>query len=353
MKYVLITGVAGLLGSNLAKYILKNIPDYGVIGIDCLCNDGLQFGGLIENITDKFFNDYKKCNMYITFCDLDLSDTSAYDTLKKIFNEYRPEYVFHFAAYAAEGLSPFIRTFNWKNNTVSTANIINCCIEYDVKRLIYTSSMSVYGNGNQGERFTEDLIPHPLDPYAISKYACELDIQSAGIQHRLDWCIIRPHNVYGIGQNIFDRYRNVLGIWMYQKLNNEPLTVYGTGEQSRAFSNIDDVIPCLWKSAILDTASKEIINVGGIAEHTINEALNEVLNIIGKDSPVVYKEPRFEVKRAVPSFRKSIDILGYAESMSFHDGLDKMWNWAKTLDLRERFKWPDYEITKGLYSYWR
>lgn len=344
MKYILITGAAGLLGSNLAKYILENIPEYGVIGVDSL------FGGLPENINDPYFDKYKNSGRYLVYL-TDISDCNS-KTFKTIFEKFYPEYVFHFAAYAAEGLSPFIRKFNWQNNSVSTANVINCCIEYDVKRLIYTSSMSVYGNGNPDERFTEDMIPHPLDPYAISKYACELDIQSAGIHHGLDWCIIRPHNVYGIGQNIFDRYRNVLGIWMYQKINNEPLTVYGTGEQSRAFSNIDDTVPCLWNAAVFKSASKEIINVGGIAEYTINDALKEMLSIIGEDTSVIYKEPRFEVTRAVPSYQKSIDILGYSENLSFHDGLNKMWNWAKTLENRERFKWPEYEITKDIYSYW-
>ena len=230
-KSVIITGVAGLLGSNLADYILRRFPEYTVVGIDNL------FGGLQENV-----NSLKENHRNFIFIKSDVEDVK----LMEIFEKYRPTYVFHLAAYAAEGLSPFIRRFNWSNNSISTANIINCCIEYDVKRLVYTSSMSVYGDGVKGEVFTEDLIPHPLDPYAISKYACELDIQSAGLQHGLDWCIIRPHNVYGIGQNIFDRYRNVLGIWMYQHLNGEPLTVYGSGEQTRAFSYIDDTTPCLW-----------------------------------------------------------------------------------------------------------
>ena len=212
--------------------------------------------------------------------------------------------------------------------------------------------MSVYGDGNPGERFTEDLIPHPLDPYAISKYACELDIQSAGLQHGLDWCIIRPHNVYGIGQNIFDRYRNVLGIWMYQKLNNEPLTIYGSGYQTRAFSNIDNVTPCLWAAATYKEASKEIINVGGIAEHTIKEAASIIQSVFGP-TPIVYKEARYEVKHAVPSYEKSIRILDYEENKDLYGGLVDMWEWAQTLKMRERFKWPEYEINKGLYSYWK
>ena len=340
-KSILITGAAGLLGSNLAKYILDNFPEYTVIAVDNM------FGGLEENILAED-DERRKSERYI-FYSINVED----DKLKVLFEQFHPTYVFHLAAYAAEGLSPFIRKFNWSNNSVSTANIINCCIEYDVKRLVYTSSMSVYGDGKKGERFTEDLIPHPLDPYAVSKYACELDIQSAGIQHNLDWCIIRPHNVYGIGQNIFDRYRNVIGIWMYQKLNNEPLTIYGSGEQTRAFSYIEDTVPCLWAAATYKEASKQIINVGGIDEHSINELKDFTLAIIGEDTPVVYKEARYEVKYAIPSYQKSIDILDYKEEFNIFEGINKMWDWAQTLKMRERFKWPSYEITKGLYSYWK
>ena len=337
-KSVIITGVAGLLGSNLADYILRRFPEYTVVGIDNL------FGGLQENV-----NSLKENHRNFIFIKSDVEDVK----LMEIFEKYRPTYVFHLAAYAAEGLSPFIRRFNWSNNSISTANIINCCIEYDVKRLVYTSSMSVYGDGVKGEVFTEDLIPHPLDPYAISKYACELDIQSAGLQHGLDWCIIRPHNVYGIGQNIFDRYRNVLGIWMYQHLNGEPLTVYGSGEQTRAFSYIDDTTPCLWAAATYKEASKQIINVGGTKACTINEAKEMMLEVFGWNAEVVYKEARYEVKHAVPSYQKSIDLLDYADNHGLEVGLRKMWNWAKTLKMRDRFKWPEYEINKGLYSYWK
>jgi len=337
-KSIIITGVAGLLGSNLADYILKRFPEYTVVGIDNL------FGGLQENL-DGLIENYKN----FVFIKSDVEDVK----LMEIFDKYRPTYVFHLAAYAAEGLSPFIRRFNWSNNSISTANIINCCIEYDVKRLVYTSSMSVYGDGIKGELFDETLTPHPLDPYAISKYACELDIQSAGLQHGLDWCIIRPHNVYGIGQNIFDRYRNVLGIWMYQHLNGEPLTVYGSGEQTRAFSYIDDTTPCLWAAATYKEASKQIINVGGTKACTINEAKEMMLEVFGWDAEVVYKEARYEVKHAVPSYQKSIDLLDYADNHGLEVGLRKMWNWAKILKMRDRFKWPEYEINKGLYSYWK
>ena len=139
---------------------------------------------------------------------------------------------------------------------------------------------------------------------------------------------------------------------MYQKLNNEPLTIYGSGYQTRAFSNIDNVTPCLWAAATYKEASKEIINVGGIAEHTIKEASSIIQSVFGP-TPIVYKEARYEVKHAVPSYEKSIRILDYEENKDLYGGLVDMWEWAQTLKMRERFKWPEYEINKGLYSYWK
>lgn len=325
---VLITGVAGLLGSRLADYLIsQNIE---VIGIDNLS------GGYVDNINPK-----------VIFYNMDLQNSN----LKEIFNKHRPTYVYHFAAYAAEGLSPFIRTYNYNNNLVSTANVVNECIRYDVRRLIFTSTMATYGHGNGGI-FDESQTPAPIDPYGVAKYACEMDIQIAGEQHGLDWCIIRPHNVYGIKQNIWDKYRNVLGIWMYQKLNNQPLTIYGDGSQTRAFSFIDDSIEPLWKAATTPNASKEIINLGGIEEISIKDACDVMLDVIG-GGQVVHLEQRHEVHFAVPTYQKSIDILGFEYKTKLKDGLNIMWEWAKTQPMRNRFVWPSYELDKGIYNFWK
>ncbi len=325
---VLITGVAGLLGSRLADYLISEGVE--VIGIDNLS------GGHIDNVHPN-----------VNFYNLDLQDKS----LRDIFKEHNPTYVYHFAAYAAEGLSPFIRTYNYNNNLVSTANVVNECIRHNVTRLIFTSTMAVYGHGSGGI-FDEKQVPNPIDPYGVAKYACEMDIQIAGEQHGLDWCIIRPHNVYGIKQNIWDKYRNVLGIWMYQKLNNQPITIYGDGTQTRAFSFIDDSIKPLWKAATTPGASKEIINLGGIEEITIKNASDVLLDIIGS-TDVVHLEKRHEVHFAVPTYQKSVDILGFEYKTSLKDGLRSMWEWANQQPMRDRFIWPEYELDNGIYNFWK
>ena len=218
--------------------------------------------------------------------------------------------------------------------------------------------MAVYGHGWEGKRpFEESDPPAPIDPYGIAKFACEMDIQAAGEQHGLDWTIIRPHNVYGIKQNIWDKYRNVLGIWMYQYMNNEPLTIFGDGEQKRAWSYIDDCLEPLWKAAFLKESSKEIINLGGSKFTTINEACTLLREVMGGGDvsriPVVFKEARHEVKDAYPTHKKSEVILDYKDKTELKDGLTKMWKWAQEQPMRERFVWDEYELEKGLYSFWK
>ena len=325
---ILITGVAGLIGSRMADWIIKNKPEYQIIGIDDLS------GGYIENINEK-----------VTFYKMDLKEDLDY-----IFNKYNPQFVYHFAAYAAEGLSPFIRQFNYQNNLVTTANVVNNCITYNVKRIIFTSSMAVYGEGNPP--FDENLQPKPIDPYGVAKFACETDIQIAGKQHGLDWCIIRPHNVFGKGQNIWDKYRNVLGIWMNQHMNDQPMTIFGDGLQTRAFSYIDDCLEPFWKCAIQDNTSKQIINIGGTKSYSIKQA-NDTLKEVMGGGEVIYKEERHEAKHCFPTYQKSIDLLNYKDTHTLYEGLKKMWDWAQKQPKRKTFIWDKYETEKGIYSFWK
>ena len=330
---VLITGVAGLLGSRLADWIIENKPEVEVWGFDDLS------GGYLENVNPK-----------VNFLNINLVTDGDY--ISDVFDDQKFDYVFHFAAYAAEGLSPFIRTYNYDNNLRATALIVNECIKNNVKRLVFTSTLAVYGH-QDGNMFDEVQVPKPIDPYGVAKYGCEMDIQIAGEQHGLDWCIIRPHNVYGVKQNIWDKYRNVLGIWMFQHLNGEPMTIFGDGEQTRAFSFIDDSLEPLWNSAIRPEASKEIINLGGIEEISIKDAAQTLKEVIGTTLGVIHLEPRHEVKHSIPTFQKSIDILGFEYKTSLKEGLTQMWEWAQKQPMRERFVWPSYELEKGIYSFWK
>jgi|TARA_Y100000310_G_scaffold110371_1_gene108761 UDP-glucose 4-epimerase len=338
---ILITGIAGLMGSRLTDWILEN-TNHKVVGIDDLS------GGYESNISSqaKFYRfDLSKDTPYGSW----VRGLGVPFTLQDIFEKEKPDIVYHFAAYAAECLSPFIRRYNYQNNVVATANIINECIRTEVDRLVFTSSMAVYGENKPP--FSEDLTPAPKDPYGVAKLACEMDIQIAGEQHELDWCILRPHNVYGANQNIWDRYRNVLGIWMYQHMNGDPLTIFGDGNQRRAFSYIDDSLEPMWKAGTDKRASKQIINLGSEVAITIKEASHALSKIMG-GADVVHLEPRHEVHQAFSTHEKSELLLDFKDKTSYWDGLSTMWEWAQQQPKRKR-KNMEYEIDKEMYSYWR
>jgi UDP-glucose 4-epimerase len=327
-KTVLITGVAGLLGARLADWILENHPETTVVGVDDLS------GGYMDNVDPR-----------VIFYKLDLGKESA----EHLFSRHKPDVVYHFAAYAAEALSPFIRQYNYTNNLVATAGIINQCISHNVKRIVFTSSMAVYGNNTIP--FDETMIRNPVDSYGIAKMACEMDLEVAGDQHGLDWCIIRPHNVYGAKQNIWDSYRNVLGIWMYKHIHGQPFTIFGDGEQTRAFSYIDDSVKCLWDAGWLPQCSKQIINLGGIHHVSVKEAAHILRDIVG-GAKIEYLPPRHEVKHAYPTWQKSVELLGFEHKTDLHEGLKKMWEWAQQQPIRPRQIWNSYELEKGLYPFW-
>jgi UDP-glucose 4-epimerase len=336
---VLITGVAGLVGANFAEYLLLNRDKLGidkVIGVDDLS------GGYLENL--------KLDDQNFEFVKADLSFQPDQVLVEDIFRRYKVDYIFHFAAYAAEGLSPFIRQYNYMSNVIPTTFLITMGIKYNVRRFVFTSSMATYGVNKTP--FTEDMRPNPIDPYGIAKYACEMDLEVAYQQHGMEYCVILPHNIFGKYQNIWDPYRNVLGIWMYKATRDEPFTIYGDGEQTRAFSYIDDILPCLWTAAVSERAKNERINLGGKVHFSLNEAARLVAKVTGKNN-IVYLEPRHEVKHAWSSYQKSEEILNYQENTSFERGLELMWEWVKRQKERPRVFWPNYELEKNIYSYWK
>lgn len=324
---VLVTGCAGLIGSNFCKWLG---PGVDIVGVDDLS------GGYLDQVPE-----------HVNFVKADLTSPEGQ---REVEAQFPVDYVFHFAAYAAEGLSPFIRQFNYKNNTLATVFLVNMAIKHNIKRFVFTSSMAVYG-ANEAP-FHEDQIPRPIDSYGIAKYACEMDLRVAWEQHGLEYCIIRPHNVYGPGQNIWDPYRNVLGIWMYQALKGLPMTIYGDGTQCRAFSYIDDIMEPLLKAAVDPRAKNQIINLGGKRETQILDACRLVGTVTGSEN-FVHLEGRHEVKLAWSTYEKSVELLDYTENVPLEEGLKRMWEWIGVQPDRERKLWDSYEIEKGIYSFWK
>jgi UDP-glucose 4-epimerase len=283
-----------------------------------------------------------------TFYKLDLTDSKS---VNEIFNAEKPDYVFHFAAYAAEGLSPFIRNYNYTNNVLASANVINSCVNHNVKKVIFTSSMAVYGVGNPP--FTEDQLPTPEDPYGIAKYAVEMDLKLAHEMFGLRYSIVRPHNVVGIYQNIWDRYRNVIGIWIRKAMNNEPLSIFGDGTQVRAFSDIKFYMEPFEK--LMTEHDGETFNIGADKYYTINEAADTVIDVareLGINAAKVHLEKRNEVHTAYCDHSKAHKLLNFVDDTNLRETTLKMFKWALEQPNRPTKK-MNYEIEKNMYSFWK
>lgn len=318
---VLITGVSGFIGRHLASYCLDQ--GYCVAGIDINPQDDL-------------------IQKRVRFFQTNIASERPRYKLDDIFYECNPDVCFHLAAYASEGRSNHIRSFIHSNNTVGTANVINACVNYKCK-LVFTSSVAVYS----GEPpFTETMRPNPIDEYGLSKYMSERSIHIAGATQGLDWCIIRPRNVYGPGQSLWDRSRNLFGIWMYNALHDLPCLIYGDGLQGRSFTYIDDIIPCLYRAK---DVSHEVINLGSRHPYTIEAAAEAFQEVTGyrKFSNV---EPRHEVAEAFCGVKKSIDLLGWDMEITLRGGLKKMWDWAKEQPERPLQEMPPLEVQVNAHS---
>ena len=327
---IFVTGCAGLLGANYTRHLLES--GHTVIGIDNLSGGYKAFVPKNENFI------FRKINL---------------ENRKKIvdlFEEHKPDVLLHFAAYAAEGLSPFIRNFNYRNNLICSANLINECIKHDVK-IIFTSSMAVYGE--QEPPFTEDKKPQPIDPYGIAKYAVECDLKLAHEQFGLRYNIVRPHNVLGIYQNIWDRYRNVIGIFIRKTLNGQPILVYGDGEQTRAFSDIRYYMQPFDK--LLTDHDGEIFNIGADKYFSLNQVAETVQSIgkkYGYEVPIEHGEPRHEVKHAYCDHTKAKTLLNFKDETVLDDLIESMFVWAMKQPNR-KVKDMEYEVTKDIYEYWK
>jgi UDP-glucose 4-epimerase len=327
---IFVTGCAGLLGSNYTRHLIAN--GHKVIGIDDLSGGYKAFLPKDDNFTFVKFNLERRKKVV------------------ELFEKHKPDVLIHFAAYAAEGLSPFIRNFNYRNNLICSANLINECITHNTK-MIFTSSMAVYGA--QEPPFTENKRPQPIDPYGVAKYAVEVDLELAHQQFGLRYNIVRPHNVLGIYQNIWDKYRNVIGIFIRKTLNGEPILVYGDGEQTRAFSDIKYYMEPFDK--LLTDYDGEIFNIGADKYFSLNEVAETVQKIgkkYGYDVPIKHGEPRHEVKHAYCDHTKAKSMLEFRDETNLEELIESVFVWAMKQPNR-KVKKMEYEVTKDIYDYWK
>ena len=205
------------------------------------------------------------------------------------------------------------------NNVVGSVNLINASVNHDVKCFVFTSSIAVYGAGQVP--MSETMRPEPEDSYGIAKYAVERELAVSHKMFGLPYVIFRPHNVYGELQNIGDRYRNVLGIFVNQIMQDKPLSIFGDGEQTRAFSYVGDIIPAIASAPTIEAAQQEVFNVGADVPYSVNHLADTIRSAMGvPDHPVVYHPPRHEVVHAFSDHAKLRSVFGDAPSIELRRG---------------------------------
>jgi UDP-glucose 4-epimerase len=328
MQSALVTGGAGFIGSHVADMLLRD--GYQVVVLDDLS------GGFVENVPTG-----------ARFVEGSILDRKL---LESLFAEHGFDYVFHLAAYAAEGLSHFIKHFNYQNNLIGSVNLINLSILQYVKCFVFTSSIAVYGENQLPMR--EDMEPQPEDSYGIAKLAVEKELKASYKMFGLPYVIFRPHNVYGERQNIGDRYRNVVGIFMNQIMRGEPMTVFGDGSQKRAFSDIADVAPLIARSVRVPEAYQEIFNVGADLPCSVNELAKVVAAAFGIEPKLLHLERRLEVEEAYSDHEKARRVFGAGEGVPLAEGVERMARWAKQHGARQSKEFYDIEVRTKLPPSW-
>ena len=330
MSKCLVTGGAGFIGAHLTRELLDGGHDVTVL-------DDLS-GGFEENIDPR-----------AEFVNGSILD---HRLLNDLFAAEGFRYVFHCAAYAAEGLSHFIKRFNYANNVIGSVNLINASINNDVECFVFTSSIAVYGAGQLP--MTEEMRPEPEDSYGIAKYAVECELAASHRMFGLPYVIFRPHNVFGELQNIGDRYRNVLGIFINQIMQDKPLSIFGDGEQTRAFSYVGDIVPVIASSPTVEAARQQIFNVGADVPHSVNYIADSIRSAMGvPDHPVHHFPPRDEVVHAFSDHGKVKSVFGQRSSTSLTDGVQRMVDWAREHGPRESSTFENIEIERNLPTAWK
>ena len=329
MSKIIVTGGAGFIGSHVAEYLVHEGHNVTVL-------DDLS-GGFVDNLVEG-----------IDFVQGSINDVELVNSL---FEKGNFEYVFHLAAYAAEGLSHFVKRFNYNNNLIGSINLINAAVNHTVRCFVFTSSIAVYGSSPELP-MTEAGPVHPEDPYGIAKLAVEQELRVCKEMFDLDYVIFRPHNVYGERQNIGDKYRNVVGIFMNQILQDKPMTIFGDGTQTRAFSYIEDVATVIAESIRVEEAYNQVFNVGADQPYSVKELADRVAKAMGVEPRITYLPARNEVLNAYSSHEKVRRIFGERELVSLESGLQRMADWVKQHGARASQKFEDIEVVKGFPQAW-
>jgi UDP-glucose 4-epimerase len=326
---ILVTGGAGFIGSHVTEGLVNRSHTVTVL-------DDLS-GGFLDNV--------------VAGTNFVRGSIDNVELVNDLFQKERFEYVFHLAAYAAEGLSHFIKRFNYTNNLIGSINLINASINFGVKCFVFASSIAVYGTSPELP-MTEETPAQPEDSYGIAKLAVEQELRVCKEMFDLDYIIFRPHNVYGERQNIGDKYRNVVGIFMNQILQGKPMTIFGDGTQTRAFSYIQDVAPIMADAIDIPEAYNQVFNIGADQPYSVNQLAFAVAYALGVEPNIVHMPARNEVLYAYSSHDRVKRIFSLQKPIPLETGLARMAEWVNQHGARKSQEFDNIEVEKNFPKAW-
>lgn len=330
MLRCLVTGGAGLIGSHLASYLLNNGHEVTIL-------DDLSTGN-IRNIpvSAVFINQ-----------PLEKVDVNVFSNI---------DIVFHLASISGEAVSLYAPTLCFNRNVEASHHLLVNSLKSGVKRIVFASSMAVYGN-KISPPFNEDDLCDPTDPYGLSKLTIEKLIKIYGEYSSLEWTILRLHNVYGPNMNLTDPFRGVISIFINRVLRGQPPILYGNGNQLRAFTYVEDIVPFIAKAGFDKGSNKQIINLGSGRKTRLLDLANILCEMTGCTQEILYFPLRLsEAEDAYTTTEKSEKLLGFRDKTTLFDGLLYTLKWAREQEItgfNYELLQMDLDLNGSLPSVWK
>jgi UDP-glucose 4-epimerase len=329
VTHCLVTGGAGFIGSHLTRYLLQQ--EHSVVVLDDLS------GSAAEPVPDQ--------------ATLVVGSVVDDDLVNELFAVNSFGWVFHLAAFAAEAISHVVKRHNYTTNVLGSVNVINAAVRSGVDFFGFASSVGVYGHGRTPMREADHAVPG--DSYGIAKLTIEHELDVTRRKQDLPFTALRMHNVYGEWQNMRDPYRNAVAIFINQILRGEPITVYGDGQQVRAFTYVGDIVPLFVRAAESPDAWGGVFNVGAATRSTVLQLAEQVKHVMRvPDHPVINLPDRHEVTVAYTDNSLARSVLGDWPETPLAEGIERTAAWAHTHGSAELHPSFEMELPEGQIPEW-